>query len=485
MLKCFKPLLGNIIVCDNKNRLTHEVLSKEDRFSNILLLGPEGSGKTSQSLLPMAMQDIQNPDWGVTVLEPRDDLAVKVHLIARRCGRKSIYFDPTHKDCPKFNPLFGPESDVIENMVTAFDLLDTNTSQVCRELNAQLLRKSIKVLKRLDRSEGVREKYSTLIYLDRLIHNLGGEGKALVYKFAQVMADSEAEAVENAEIMQWFLYDYFPEGSDSYRATSNIRFEIAKLVSNKYLRTALNPEFEKGERHGIDFERHLACGDVLCISTARHDLHELSKYLDYFFILTLQSTIARRPGTPNTRRPHSLYLDEFQAYATQTLPPLLSQSHLFQVSFILAAQSHMQIIASNRANGTIFDNIKNVILYPGINLDDALYYSEQFGVPKDLLVFGKRKGRREGQIVYRICKNGVPQRGKIGYTSFIPKEMNTNLHYDLFAFSLGSIKAQDFFTNTHFDISNPPTPSPAPPEIPICEALKFLDEPAEQEVEMP
>ena len=129
----------------------------------------------------------------------------------------------------------------------------------------------------------------------------------------------------------------------------------------------------------------------------------------------------------------------------------------------------------------ICDNAKNVILYPGINPDDTLYYSKRLDISEDILVFGKRKGRREGQIVYGICRNSVLQRGKIGYTNFIPKKMNIELNYDLFAFSFGSIKVQDLFIKTHLDLSNPPKPSPTHPETPIREAMRYLEEQTEEE----
>ena len=155
------------------------------------------------------------------------------------------------------------------------------------------------------------------------------------------------------------------------------------------------------------------------------------------------------------------------------------------MSFILAFQSRMQVAANiedgRRLTDMICDNAKNVILYPGINPDDTLYYSKRLDISEDILVFGKRKGRREGQIVYGICRNSVLQRGKIGYTNFIPKKMNIELNYDLFAFSFGSIKVQDLFIKTHLDLSNPPKPSPTHPETPIREAMRYLEEQTEEE----
>lgn len=59
------------------------ILPAKDRFLHMLILGPTGCGKTSQSIIPMIWRDINNPEkinekhLGVTVLEPKGDLAEK------------------------------------------------------------------------------------------------------------------------------------------------------------------------------------------------------------------------------------------------------------------------------------------------------------------------------------------------------------------------------------------------------------------------
>ena len=54
------------------------ILPLKDRFLHMLILGPTGCGKTSQSITPMINRDMKNDDMGITVLEPKGDLAEKV-----------------------------------------------------------------------------------------------------------------------------------------------------------------------------------------------------------------------------------------------------------------------------------------------------------------------------------------------------------------------------------------------------------------------
>jgi len=91
----------NLVLCNIKEEVEarakdpREILPAKDWFLHMLILGPTGCGKTSQSLIPMILQDIQNPDWGVTVLEPKGDFAIKAYMMAKEFGRDAIYFDPS------------------------------------------------------------------------------------------------------------------------------------------------------------------------------------------------------------------------------------------------------------------------------------------------------------------------------------------------------------------------------------------------------
>ena len=139
-----------------------------DRYLHYLFLGPTGSGKTALSLTPMVWRDLNSGNVGVTVIEPKGDFAEKVYAMATIAGREVVYFNPIHKNCPYFNPLFGPMNDVIENMATTFGMFSADSSQFFQDANDGLLRRAVKVVKRLYDND------ATLIMLSILLHNTGG-----------------------------------------------------------------------------------------------------------------------------------------------------------------------------------------------------------------------------------------------------------------------------------------------------------------------
>lgn len=451
--------LGDVQVCVDVDTKKPVILKYKDRFLHMLILGPTGSGKTSQTIIPMINQDMQNPECGITVLEPKGDLAEKVYAMAEYYGRKAIYFNPILPNCPYFNPLHGKEEDVIENMATTFKMLNPDSPQFFKDMNETLIRNALKVLKRLYGNK------ATLIDLSRLLYNAGGEGRKMVMAFSRLNASSEDVAKENADIASWFLNDYFNEKSKTYEHCSGLRTQVSKITSNKFLRRVLNPP--NGE-NDVDFDKHLENGGVIAISTAQGALRDLGRFLGYFIILQFQSSVFRRPGNENTRRPHFLYIDEFQVYSNPGFADMLTQGRSYRVASHLATQNRALIGMGNGQAGKDFielvsTNARNVIIFPGGNAADAKYYSEQFGeilkreVQKSISKqkFNPLKGfkpmnydtesiryvekkesrfspsdiiyRPFGEITYCIIKDNSIQPPGVGRIQYIPKELNDKL----------------------------------------------------------
>lgn len=463
-VEVIKP--GDAVLGNDVETKKPVVLPLKDRYLHMLILGPTGSGKTSQTIIPMIYRDIQNPELGITVIEPKGDLAEKIYAMAKYYGREVEYFNPTLKDCPYFNPLYGDETDSIENIVTTFKMLGgKDSSQYFQDTNEVLLRNAMKVIKRLYGND------ANLLHLETLLHNTGGEGERMIKEFMKIPAENETIVKENRDIAIWFLQDYFTGAKGSktatktYEHTSGIRNQVMKLVSNKYLRKVLNPP--AGHGSDIDFDKALEEGKVITIATAQGRLRDLGRFLGYFIILQLQSAVFRRPGNENTRRGNMLFIDEFQVYANPGFEDMLTQGRSYRVASHLATQTRA-LIGRGGYEGKDFlevvsTNARNLVIYPGGSADDAEYYERLFGEEEEVKVqkgisqtklsiwslFAKFTPATEsirestemaprysatdimfqpfGRIFYRIIKNNSIQRPGISQIEYIPEDINNTL----------------------------------------------------------
>lgn len=421
-------ILGYKIDLDtNKETKQPVILPAKDRFLHMLILGPTGCGKTSQSIIPMIWRDINNPELindkpvGITVLEPKGDLAEKVYAMVNYKNkiidqkveegtydekidgikRSVLYFNPILNDCPYFNPLVGDEDDVIENMCSTFNMLNADSPQYFKDMTDGLVRRAVKLLKRLLGDE------ATLLDLNTVVWNVSDEGRKkyiMPLKKLSTMPDgSEIRPDikrENDELIDWFLNDYYAgiggaKGAPkTYENTSGVRTQISKLVSNTYLKKVLNPP-RKGEDGyeeslhipHINFDEALAEGMVITMSTCQGKLRDLGRFLGYFIILQLQAAVFRRPGTENTRTHNMLYIDEFQVYSNPGFADMLTQGRSYRVASHLATQARAQIGMGSGKDGKNFvelvsTNCRNKIIYPGVSYTDAKFYSDEFGTEK-------------------------------------------------------------------------------------------------------
>ncbi|WP_246345963.1 type IV secretory system conjugative DNA transfer family protein [Sedimentibacter hydroxybenzoicus] len=454
-----KPKKGDVCICKTKNKPVY--IPIKDRFLHTLILGPTGCGKTSQSILPMINQDMAFNECGITVIEPKGDLAEKVYAMAQHYGRKVIYFNPTLDSCPTFNPLYGDEEDVVENMATTFKMLKPDSPQFFQDMEEQLIRNALKLLKRLKGNQ------ATLIDLNNLMFDIGGIGKNLINNFEEHnknKVQSLSLKQENEEIISYFKQNYFNENDQTFENTSGVRTQVAKVVSNKYLRKVLNPQNGKSD---IDFSKHLEGCGIITISTEQGKLRDLGSFLGYFIILNFQSAVFKRGGDEDTRRPHFLYIDEFQTYANSGFSDMLTQGRSYRVASTIATQNRALIGMGSGKDGKDFielvsTNARNVIIYPGGNYSDAKYYSDQFG---EILTKRKSTGtskqrfnilngnssntatdnksfseqwenrirpadiiyRPFGEIIYCIIKNNTIQLPNVGKVSFLSEELNGKL----------------------------------------------------------
>lgn len=445
-------------------------LLEKDRYVHMLLIGATGAGKTSQAILPMILSDIKKDNRSIIMLEPKGDAAEKVYALAKMNNKKALYFNPTHPDCPSFNPFYGEEDVVIENTCKIFKTLNKSSNMYFEVMAENLLRYGLQVLKRIEKANinpktGISSKPATMIRFNQLIHNSNGEGRKMIQEFKNIYGISPLEKKQNDDVASWFLDDYFVPNSKTYENTSIVRAQFVKLTNNMYLRRVLNPVDGQSD---IRFDQIIEDNIVLAIGTAQGILQDLGSYLGYFIMLSFQAAVLRRPGKEETRNPCFFYCDEFQKYADIGFQDVLTQGRSYRISAILATQAIAQLgVNMDAKDGKTFEqivltNARNTILFPGASVEDVEYFSKKFGTVKrmqqtrsvshqNFSLFATKTNpgsnstsTREveeaefstndlefkdfGTITFQLIRNNTLQRAQVGQVAWIPQDINDRMN---------------------------------------------------------
>ena len=402
---------GDILVGKDVKTKNPVKLGRDDRRRSMLVFGPTGCGKISLTLLPLIEQDIKKKEMGMTIIEPTGELAEESYNLAIKNNRKALYFNPWEPDCPRFNPLSGEESEVCEQMSMVYEQMNLNAPQFFKDMNGILIRNAIKVVKRLYQDE------ATLIDVSNLVHNVDGKGRKMVQQLMRIETHSKEMKMDNQELNDWFICEYFNERSKTKEHCSGFRAFLSKILSNPSTKKIFTA---KSEEKTIDFDKHLAEGEVVIVSTAHGLLREVGLFLGLSLVQKFQAATFRLTYNGPLKKGHSLYINEPQLYINKEFPSFISHAGKYGLITLIAAQSRQMLsekigeTVHEKQNYTemILTNIRNVILYPG-NYEDFLYFSERWNSSpnKHAKELSNMFAYKFGEAQYSLVSNGKLIRG--------------------------------------------------------------------------
>lgn len=421
---------NDVILCYKREELEPVIIPEEDRFLNTLILGATGTGKSSQIFTPLIYQDLINENCGITVIDPKEDLAESIYEVAKQFSRKIIYVDPTNPDCPRINPFDGDEEVVSKNLLKIFSpsfLVRTNEEKKELDMCRNLIIKSIKLLKMYPDMCG--NNLNILTY-SQFINNKENESRLKLNKILEQLSITKTEN-EVTEICRWFLHEYFEPTKTVFDSCAMIRIKVEELASNKYLARAMTPSIN-GRVEKIDFNKHLYNKDIVIMNTKNTILGPLGKTFGEFIMLEFLNAVFRRKhyakqrNTPGYLPAHFLYIDEFSTYSP-VLTEMFTQGRSFRVGTHIAVQNRalLQMCGDEdtRAQSLLIEsNARNLVLFPGLNGEDAAYYSSQFYSLKPEEI----SYRPFGQICYRVVQNRSISKPGVGLVFFFDEAPNTS-----------------------------------------------------------
>lgn len=421
---------NDIILCYDRfdSNLKAITIPQEDRFLNMLVIGPTGTGKTSQIFIPMILQDLINEDVGLTIFDPKEDLALKAKELAEQVdNRKLIYVDPTDITCPKIDLFRGSANQISDVLIRIF--ANTNKSETSIERSNKyicrnLISKTINILKEYPSlcgnnlnietySEFISNKYgNTTLKLTKLLDNIKDTNK-----------------IARVGECRWLLEQYFNLSTGIFEKCSIFRSKIEELATNPYLSNVFSTESSK--ENILNFDETISLGQIVIINTKNTILGYLGKIFGEILMYLYVSSIFRRMEYNQTHKikylkANYLYIDEFASFSPVTID-LFTQGRAFKVGTHITIQNRTILKMCGNLDTTseafvIESNTRNIILFPGLNGEDADYFSKQFFnlTPAQILY------RPFGQIVYKVVRNKNIIPPSVGLVFFITEVPNAN-----------------------------------------------------------
>lgn len=470
----------DIVICYDVKTGKPVIVPGNDRYLNMLIVGPIGSGKSTRLLAPLAWQELQNIKWsmdagiprGLTLIEPKGDLTDKVAAMCRELGIPYIHIDPLREGTARFNPLEGDAMTASEATRTVLRSMANKqgkqepffaAAQDNAARNIILLLKYTRgdKLSLPDVSIALRDIDSLKRDVDQLKNVVAHEYKVLERLAAQIPGLSgEPQRLMRAEydrqyatyfnkhnVVIYFEKEVFGKAAEKFfQFVTGLRQQLDELVGNKALFGVISPRVGATGIHDyssdINLDDHLRTGGVLLVNTASNPLGHVGDAFGCYILQHLQGAVFRRPGDEHTRPRHTTMIDELSGYVGPNYERMLSNGRSYRCENIVALQNTAQLMLPGDRDfrERVMGLCRNKVFFGGMDGADAQYVSREMGATdeverdytsRDDGAKSTRESKRtknrytptdlmemtEYHVVYRTVKANRPQPPGIGTTN--------------------------------------------------------------------
>lgn len=333
-------------------------LSLAERRNHIYITGKSGTGKSSL-LFNLAHSDLV-AGAGFLFIDPHGDTAIKLADSAPPYRRSDvIYFDPLDSHALRFNPL-------IDVPPLHRGTLAARIVEVFRNIWSD--------------SWGPRLDYILTNAIRLLLENPG----STLVDIPRLLSDDRFRAhllrrCADPHIKQYWVKE-FGGYSDKFRAEAiaPIQNKIGQFANNPILRDIV------GGRSTIDIPKIMNEGKVLICNLSKRMGEEPSHLLGSLLVTAFAQAAEARAELPEDQRgDFTMYVDEFQNYATTSFATVLSESRKYRLSLVTANQFLGQVPELLRY--AIIGNVGTIIAFR-IGAFDAPILSKELGISEDALI---------------------------------------------------------------------------------------------------
>jgi len=318
-------------------------LAANDRRRHTYVIGQTGTGK-SGLLENLAYQDMMD-GRGFAFIDPHGDSAEKLlGMIPKERVEDVIYFSPGDMEMPVGLNLFEFENQdqrdflIQESIAMLYKLYDPGHTGIVGPRYEHWFRNAALTIMS-DTTVG-----STFIDVPQVFNDQSFTDEKLKHVTDRTVLDfwnkemAQTSEANKSEVLGWFVSKF------------------GAFLSNEMMRNIIGQT-----KSGFNLREVMDNKKILLVNLSKGRTGELnSQLLGMIFIMKFQAAAMGRADIPeDEREDFSLYVDEFQNFATDSFATILSEARKYRLSLVLANQFMTQL--TDQIRESILGNIGTVI----------------------------------------------------------------------------------------------------------------------------
>lgn len=335
-------------------------LTDKDRSRHMYVIGQTGTGK-SVLLQDMIVQDMAMGK-GLCVIDPHGELAEEV-LSKIPAHRKEdvIYFNPADTAMPlglnilEFDPALPQQRDFViqETIAMLYKLYDPDNQGV------------------------IGPRFETWFRQSALTVMSDPKG-ATFLEIPKPFLDDEFLKAKFKHVTDVTVQDFWINemGQTSDRDKSEMlgyfTSKWGAFMSNETMRNIIGQH-----KSSFNFTDIMDQKKILIVNLSKGQIGEMnSKLLGMMFVIKISAAALARAGRPKSElEQFTLYVDEFQNFATESFATILSEARKYELCLVVANQFIGQL--TEQIKGAVFGNVGTLFSYR-CGPEDAEFLTKQF-----------------------------------------------------------------------------------------------------------
>lgn len=345
-------------------------------------------------------------DLGITYMSPDYETIDKISKVCENFGFNYNIIDPDNPNSIGLNPFSF--DDPIQTALAISTVLkgfytDKNPEQeiMYRENLSNQIIENLAILLKIEYPKLNNDKLPNINDMLVLLNNF-----ELIEKMCKILENDPELSKKYENQINYFKRNFYhdsPNRDEMEKAVSIPASQLDTLLRYPGVKNILC-----NRSNNLNFDKVLENGEISLICTRRGDLGENAhKAFGLFFLLLMQFSVLRRPGTEKTRIPHFLYIDEFPDFICPATESIFTVYRKYRVATVISAQNLAQIKSKGENLGnTILANCANKLVFGNNTPEDNEWWSREIGEKKEWSV---------DHSGYNFAKDAYDDKGKVTY----------------------------------------------------------------------